>query len=72
MSYIIIAEVDLTSEPNMHGDRGKVTAGVLSERDGYLTFDVPGKFGEEQRRTKALCETLIDAGFVQFTVRHSY
>jgi hypothetical protein len=72
MSYIIIAEVDTTREENMHGDFSKVNASVLSERNGFISFDVPCKFYEAQQRTKALCESLIDAGFVAFAVSHSY
>lgn len=72
MSYIITAEVDTTNEMNARGQRALVSARVLSERDGVITFDVPGEFGEEQKRVLALCESLIEAGFVDFSIGHSY
>jgi len=72
MSYIITATVHLNDEANHSGQRDKVQARVLSERDGYVKFCVPGEFGEEQTRTQALCESLIVAGFVAFDIGHSY
>ena len=72
MSYIIIAEVNTTSEENFHGNKSLVDARVLSERDGYINFDVQGEFGKQKERSKRLCNTLIDAGFVSFSIRHSY
>jgi hypothetical protein len=72
MSYIITAAVYLHAEENFNGDKSKVEARILSERDGVLTFDIQGVFGEEKQRTLGLCKTLIDAGFVSFTIGHSY
>jgi hypothetical protein len=66
MSYIIVAEVDTTCEENFHGNKSLVDARILSERDGYINFDIQGKFGEQKERTRQLCNTLIDAGFVSF------
>lgn len=72
MTYIITANVDVNDEGNLSGQRDKVSARILSERDGYIKFSVPGEFGEEQARTLALCKSLIDAGFVAFEIGHSY
>jgi len=72
MSYIICAEVDLHEEVNASGDRSKVDARCLSERDGYITFDVHGEFASQGEITLALCQTLIAAGFRSFYIRHSY
>ncbi len=72
MSYIITAEVRLSDEENFHGDRSKVDARVLSERDGYITFDVAGDHYKKEELTKKLCSTLIDAGFLSFDIGHSY
>jgi len=73
VSYIITADVPLSTEQNQCGDVNKVEARVLSHRpDISVTFDVPGKFGEQEQRTRALCNTLIDAGFVEFRIGHSY
>jgi len=73
VSYIITADDPLSTEQNQCGDINKVEARVLSHRpDISVTFDVPGKFGEQEQRTRALCNTLIDAGFVEFRIGHSY
>lgn len=74
MSYIITAEVDTTLEVNQGADRSKVDARVLSERDGYIAFDVCGEFNDERRRelVLGLCRTLVEAGYVEFRISHSY
>ena len=72
MTYIITATVHLNDEVNRSGQRELVKARVLSERDGCIKFSAPGEFGEEQARTKALCDALIGAGFVAFEIGHSY
>lgn len=74
MGYIITAEVDTTVEVNQGADRSKVNARVLSERDGYITFDVRGEFDDEKRRALVLglCRTLVEAGYVEFRISHSY
>ena len=74
MGYIITAEADTEDHMNMLGDMTKVDARVLSQHDGYVTFDVRGDFDSEKQKqlTKKLCETLIDAGFVAFRIGHSY
>lgn len=72
MSYIITAEIYAEDEANMGADPDNVEATILSERDGILTFSVPGVFGEQRQRTAALCMTLIEAGYVLFRIGHSY
>ena len=72
MSYIICAEVYPDEEVNMGAERDKVDAAVLNEREGYITFYVPGKFGEEKARTLQLCTSLINAGYSEFRIRHSF
>ena len=72
MSYIITAEVCLGIDENLGGDAEKVKATVLNNRDGVLTFCVPGAFGEECQRTLDLCKMLIEAGFVSFGIGHSF
>lgn len=75
MSYMVIAEINTGEERNQAlGNRSAISPElrVLSDRDGVITFCLAGKFGEEQARTAFLCKALIDAGFVSFTVRHSY
>ena len=74
MSYIITAEVSKTAEMNQGADQTLVKARVLSERDGYVTFDVPGDFDPDKRRglVLSLCRDLVDAGFVEFRISHSY
>ena len=72
MGYIVTAEVYLHSEMNMHGDATKVDARILSNCNGYITFDVKGEFGEEQRIVGDLCKTLLDSGYYEFRISHSY
>ncbi|AHF94595.1 hypothetical protein OPIT5_29370 [Opitutaceae bacterium TAV5] len=74
MSYIIIAEVDTRGEMNVGGDKAKVRARMLDEQDGIITFDVQGDYDPSVKRERvlALCQTLVDAGFVEFSIRHSY
>lgn len=72
MGYIVTAEVYTDLETNMHGDKSKVDARILCERTGYIEFDVRGEFGMQQEITRRLCNTLIDAGFVEFRIGHSY
>jgi len=74
MGYIITAEVDTTAEMNMGADRTKVQARVLSEHNGYITFDVKGDFDPQIQRylVLELCRDLVGAGFVQFNITHSY
>jgi hypothetical protein len=72
MSYIITAEVRSDDEMNLHGDRARVAARILSDRGGTITFDTPGKFGEEAVRVQALCASLVAAGFYAFRIGHSY
>lgn len=74
MSYIITAEVDTDAEMNLCGDKTKVQARILSERDGCITFDVAGDFDPAKKREQvlALCKTLVDAGFVEFSISHSF
>jgi hypothetical protein len=72
MTYIITAKVYLNDEVNRSGERDKMQAKVLSEREGNITFRVPGEFGEEQTHTRVLCGSLIDAGFVAFDIGHSF
>jgi hypothetical protein len=74
VSYIICAEVRLDTEMNIGGDHEKVNASILHwDRGQYrLTFDIPGIWGKQQELTKKLCSDLIDAGFVEFEIRHSY
>lgn len=72
MSYIITAEVFTAVEENLSGDISKVNARILSKRDGSITFDIRGDFYKQQELTRKLCNTLIDAGFVSFTIGHSY
>jgi hypothetical protein len=72
MSYIIIAEVRLDLEENMHGDIKKVNARILSKNNNSIVFDIPGDFHNQQELTKQFCNTLVDAGFFQFEIKHSY
>jgi hypothetical protein len=74
MGYIIFAEADITEEINILADTAKVDARILSQDKGHITFDVHGNFNIEKQKqlTKALCETMIDAGFLSFRIGHSY
>lgn len=75
MSYMVVAEVNTGEELNQAiGDRTAIPPGlrVLSERDGIITFCISGEFGEEKERTASMCKALIDAGYVSFSIRHSY
>jgi len=72
MSYIITAEVYTDKEENWQGDISKVNARILSKRDICVTFDIPGNFKNQKELTKQLCNMLVDAGFVSFTIGHSY
>lgn len=74
MSYIITAEVYTHSEINMGADRTKVKARILSEYNGYITFDVKGDFDPKAQRELVLelCRDLTEAGFVEFKISHSY
>jgi hypothetical protein len=72
MSYIIVAEVFTNVEENLSGDISKVDARILSKGDWSITFDIRGDFYKQRELTRKLCNTLIDAGFVSFTIGHSY
>ena len=72
MGYIVTAQVYLHAEMNMHGDATKVDARILSNVNGYITFDVKGEFGEEKRIVGDLCKTLLEAGYYEFSINHSY
>ena len=72
MSYIITAEVFVDVEENMSGDVSKVDARTLSKRGSMITFDISGDFYQQKELTKKFCATLIDAGFMSFTIGHSY
>lgn len=73
MGYVIIAEVDKTTEINHGADRSKVKARVLFENNSHVTFDVKGEFKKEKQRALVmeLCQDLVDAGYVEFSIRHS-
>lgn len=74
MGYIITAEVYMHSEINMGADRAKVKARVLSEHNGYITFNVKGDFDPKVQRELVLnlCRDLTEAGFLEFKISHSY
>lgn len=74
MSYIITADVYIHSEINMGADISKVKSRILSEHNGYISFDVKGDFDTKVQRELILelCRDLIDAGFVEFNISHSY
>ena len=72
MSYIITAEVFRNSEENFNGDITLVDARILSKNEDWITFDIPGDFYKQKRLTKKLCLSLIDAGFISFSINHSY
>ena len=72
MSYIITAEVFRYKEENFRGDIKLVNARILSESEGLIIFDIPGDFLKQKELTKELCLSLIDAGFISFSINHSY
>jgi hypothetical protein len=72
MSYIICAEVYLDEEINQSGSIEMVDARILSRDGGKMTFDIRGEFGRQKELARKLCNTLIDAGFYEFEIRHSY
>jgi hypothetical protein len=72
MSYIVVAEVSLTSETNLYGDIALVNARVLSQTESQITFDLKGDFTLQKEITSQLCSTLIATGFIEFEIRHSY
>ncbi|MBN3761225.1 hypothetical protein [Burkholderia sp. Ac-20365] len=72
MAYIVTAEVYKHCEMNTHGDAERVEARVLRNDDGYITFQVKGEFGEEKRIVGELVRTLLDAGYYEFRIAHSY
>ena len=72
MSYIIIAEVETDAEVNVHGDCEKVEARVLSRRFNNISFDVCATFETQAELTLKLCTSLITAGYLEFSIRHSY
>lgn len=72
MSYIVTATVRTSLDENSGGNAEAVKARVLSKGAYEITFDVPGVFSKQKEITLALCETLINAGFVSFEIGHSY
>lgn len=72
MSYIITANVHTDTEANLHGDKAKVAARISSERDGTIPFNVRGHYDKQAELIKALCNSLIDAGFIAFSIGHSF
>lgn len=74
MGYEIYAEVEYESEDNVNGNFNTVDAHMVagSMKSGWVKFWIKGDHAEKADRTKKLCNTLIDAGFVEFAVYHSY
>ena len=72
MSYIITATIELDLEMNHGGAIEQVDARFLSRNGHTITLDVKGEFGLQNVIVKKLCNSLIDAGFVDFSIGHSY
>ena len=72
MGYIITAEIPLDSAMNQGADIEQVEARFLCKTGVTVTLDVKGEFGLQNVIVKKLCNSLIDAGFVEFSIGHSY
>ena len=72
MSYIIVAEVDKGDEDNYGGDEEKLSCRVLRRNGSVVSFDIPGDFKFQKELTFSLCKELIEAGFISFSIHHSY
>lgn len=72
MSYIIVAEVDTEDEDNYGGDAEKLSCRKLCQRGTVISFDIPGDFKFQKELTFSLCKELIEAGFISFSIHHSY
>lgn len=72
MSYIVVANVDVTDEDNAGADKTAVEARILAERNGEITFDVSGDHQRKKELTLQMATTLINAGFYCFEIHHSY
>jgi len=71
MSYIIIADVDTTNGANS-GHVDDVQARILKQHNGHVSFDINSSFDTQKQDTLNLCQSLINSGFIQFSIRHSY
>jgi hypothetical protein len=72
MAYIVTAKVRSELETNAGGIIEKVNAQTMSDPNGYLTFWVKGRFGAEKEIVGDLVKSLLDAGFYEFNIEHSY
>lgn len=73
MSYIIKATVSKHSEiNNLACNFEDVDLGILHENSNEVEFCVPGDFFKTKEIVKNLCDTLIEAGIVEFSISHSY
>jgi len=76
MSYIVVAKFDPEAEINSRKWRSilleKSYIHLLSERDGEVSVDMRGDFLEAAAITRTFCSTLIDAGILEFSIRHGY
>lgn len=68
--YVICAQVDPDEPLNAKGKPELVGADISWDDEGVLSFEVPGKVGDEQARTTALCLSLLKAGYLEFAIFH--
>ncbi|MFQ6333226.1 hypothetical protein [Methylophilus sp. 3sh_L] len=74
MSYVITAEVHLDAHMNISGDISKVKARFFYRNDNSIVFDVNGSFDSKTQKeiVLKLCRDMVDAGFLDFSIRHSF
>ena len=72
MSYQICADVSTFADENLLGKPELVEATSEKGTEHTIMFSVPGVIGREKEQTKALCTSLIEAGFLEFRISHSY
>lgn len=73
ISYQIIAIVDPLGDMNLDGKRELVDARCEERHPGshILKFWEYGDVDQVKEQTKALCLSLIEAGFYEFDIQHS-
>lgn len=73
MSYQIIAIVDPLGDLNLGGKPEVVNARCEKNQPGssLLKFWEYGDLDQVKEQTKALCLSLIEAGFYEFDIQHS-
>jgi len=76
LSYQIIAEIPLDNADDPRAKtllrEPRVRPLRFDAEEDIQHFDIRGDFDSQKYDTLWLCEKIVEAGFLNFTIRHSY